>query len=159
MLWVGCNCFLLLFVMLNLECRVSNDYKWTQIVLRLSTTWPLQILCTVTTIRVISTQIAFHVHKNLCTLFIPLCKNNLNLPMCSSFLLPHAWLSPPLIHVVMLATSLCYPDFLCLFVFTENDFVVQPKTRYLLVNVKAGFHSSYSGDRKNITEQVHWVYV
>ena len=30
-------------------------------------------------------QTALDVHKNLCTVLIPLCKNNLNLPMCSSF--------------------------------------------------------------------------
>ena len=75
--------------------------------------------------------------------------------MCSSFFLPHTWLPPPLVHVVMLATLLCCTDFVCLLVFTENDFVAQPKIRYLLVNLKAGFHSFYFGDRKNIIEQVH----
>ena len=73
------------------------------------------------------------------------------MPVCSTFFLAQAWLRP-LVHVAMLATCMCCSDFLCLFVFTENDFVVQPKTRYLLVDLKAGFHSSYFGDRKNITE-------
>ena len=72
------------------------------------------------------------------------------MPVCSSFYLPlaylpHAWLRP-LVHVVMLATCLCRSDLLCLFVFTENDFVTQPKTRYLLVDLKAGFQSSYFGE-------------
>ena len=50
-------------------------------------------------------QKALHVHENLCTVLIPLCKNSLNLPMC--FFLPCAWLPFPLVHlVVMLATSL-----------------------------------------------------
>ena len=47
-----------------------------------------------------------------CTVFIPLCKNNLNLPIC--FFLPCAWL-PPLVHcVIILAPSLrCADFFLC----------------------------------------------
>ena len=58
---------------------------------------------------------------------IPLCKNNLNMPMCSSFFLPCGWLSSPLVHyVVMLATLLRCADFLFCFVFTEADFVAQP---------------------------------
>ena len=73
--------------------------------------------------------------------------------MYSSFFLPRAWLPPPLVHhVVMLATYLYCTGFVCLFVFTENDFVAQPKTRYLLFNLKTGFHSSYFADGKNITE-------
>ena len=31
------------------------------------------------------TQTALHMHRNLCTVSIHLCKNNLNLPMCSFF--------------------------------------------------------------------------
>ena len=53
-----------------------------------------------------------------------LYKNNLNLPMCSFFSVLY-WLSPPLLHhVVMLATSLRSTVFL--FVFTEVNFVAQP---------------------------------
>ena len=152
MLWVGCSCFLLLFVMLNLECRVFNDYKWTQTVFRLPTTWPLQILCTVTTVHVMCTQIASYMHKNLCTLLIPLCKNNLNLPMCSSFFLPMLGCLLLLFMLSCLLPVCAALIFFCLFVFTKNDFVAKPKTRYLLVSLKAGFHSSYFGGRKNITE-------
>ena len=81
--------------------------------------------------------------------------------MCSSFFfLPCAWLPPPLVHhVVMLATLPCCADCFCLFVFTGTIFTAQPETRYLLVNLKADFHSSYSADEKNITEQDPWVYV
>ena len=53
-------------------------------------------------VHVTCTQAAVHMHKFLSMLLIPLCKNNLNLPMCS-FFLPRAWLPPPLIHhLVML---------------------------------------------------------
>ena len=119
-----------------------------------------QIAWTVVTVHVHITcmQKVLHEHENPCTLLIPLCKNNLNLPMCF-FFLPHAWLPPPLVHhVVMLATSLRCADFVCWFVFTENVLAAQPKTRYLLVNLKAGFHSSYFADRKNIIEYVCWVH-
>ena len=58
-----------------------------------------------------------HLHKKLCMVLIPLCKNNLNLPMCSFFFLPCASLPSPLDHcVVMLANSLCCAVFfVCLF--------------------------------------------
>ena len=96
-----------------------------------------------------------HMHENLCTLLIPLCKNNLNLPMSSSFFF-YPVLGCLLLLFIMLVCllPLCAGLilFVCLFVFTENDFVAQLKTRYLLVNPKAGFHSSYFGDRKKITE-------
>ena len=66
---------------------------------------PSQIACTVRTMYVTCMQKALHVHQNLCTVLILLCKNNSNLPLC--FFLPCAWLPFPLIHpVVMLATSL-----------------------------------------------------
>ena len=42
---------------------------------------PSQIACTVTIVHVTCTQKAFHVHENSCTVLIPLCKNNLNLPI------------------------------------------------------------------------------
>ena len=66
-------------------------------------------------------QMALHQYKNLCMVLIPLCKNNLNLPMCSSFFLPCAWLPPPFVHhVAMLATSLhCADFFVC---FCRNQF-------------------------------------
>ena len=50
-------------------------------------------------------QPALHMHKKLCTVFIPLCRKNLNLPVCS-FFLPCAWLPPLFHHVFMVATSL-----------------------------------------------------
>ena len=78
--------------------------------------------------------------------------------MCS-FFLPRAWFPPPTVHhVVMLGSSLrCAVVFLlfffvCLFVLTKNDFVAQPKTIYLLFKLKAGFHSFYFADGKNIIE-------
>ena len=80
-------------------------------------------------------QTALHMHENLCTILIPLCKNNLDLPMfffffffCPMFGCLH--------HVVVLATSLrCADFFVCL----------------LLQKPKVGFHSSYFADEKNIT--------
>ena len=79
------------------------------------------------TAHVMCKQTVLHVQKNSCTALIPLCKNTLNLPMCSSFFLPYAWLPAPLVHhVVMLATSLHCADYFCLFVFTETNFVAQP---------------------------------
>ena len=87
---------------------------------------PLEIASTVKTVYVTCTQMALHVHKFLCMILIPLCKNNLNLPMCY-FFLPCAWLPPPLVHhVVMLPTLLHCTDFDCFFVFTEVDSVAQP---------------------------------
>ena len=40
---------------------------------------PSQIACTVTTVYIMFMQMALHVHKNLCTVLIPQCRNNLNL--------------------------------------------------------------------------------
>ena len=62
---------------------------------------PSQIACMVMTVL-----------KNLCTVLIPLCKNNFN----SFFFLSCAWLPPPLVHcVLMLATLLCYTEFFVCF--------------------------------------------
>ena len=41
---------------------------------------PSQTACTVTILHITYTQTAFHVHENSCTVLVPLCKNNLNLP-------------------------------------------------------------------------------
>ena len=109
---------------------------------------PSQIVCTVMTVT--CTQTALYVCKNSCTLLIPLCKNNLNLPMCSFFFYPV--LGCLLLSFIMLPCLLPLCAALIMFVFTENDFVARPKTRYLLVNLKTGFHSSYFGDGKNIVE-------
>ena len=38
-----------------------------------------QFACTVTTMHIMCTQRALHVHENLCMVLIPLCKNDLNL--------------------------------------------------------------------------------
>ena len=42
---------------------------------------PSQIACTVTTVQVTCMQMALHAHENLCTVLIPLHKNDLNLPI------------------------------------------------------------------------------
>ena len=42
---------------------------------------PSQIVCIATTVHVMCMQAALCVHKNLCMVLIPLCKNNLNLPI------------------------------------------------------------------------------
>ena len=42
---------------------------------------PSQIVCTVTAMRVTYTQTALRVHENSCPVLIPLCKNDLNLPI------------------------------------------------------------------------------
>ena len=36
-------------------------------------------------------KVGLIINKNLYTVLIPLCKNNLNLPLRSSFFLPTAW--------------------------------------------------------------------
>ena len=83
-----------------------------------------QIAWIVTTVYAMYTQTALHIHENSCTVLIPLCKNNLNLPMCPSFFLPYAWLPPPVHDVAMLATlSALIFLFVC---FTKANFVDQP---------------------------------
>ena len=61
-----------------------------------------QIACTVSTVHVMYMQATLCVHKNLCTVLIPLCKNNLNLSMVSSFFLPCAYFSRLLVHPVVM---------------------------------------------------------
>ena len=124
--------------------------------------WPIfieykrlsQIACTVMIMHITSTQAVLHVHKNLCMLLIPLCRNDLNLPMCSFFFFPV--LGCLLLSFIMLSCLLLLCTvlilFVCLFVFTENHFVAKPKTRHILINLKAGFHSFYFADGKNIIE-------
>ena len=103
---------------------------------------------------------ALHMHKNLCMVLIYLCKSNLNLPMCSSFFsalsLVASFSLSLYCHSHSLA-ALCW--FFCLFVFKEANFVVQPEIKHVLVNLKAGFHSSYFADEENIMELACWVYV
>ena len=103
------------------------------------------------------TQTALHMDENSCSLLIPLCENNLNLPMCS-FFLPCGWLPLPLIHhVVMLATLLgCAELFVC---FYRNLFCSPAINQISLSQIKVGFHSSYFADGKNIVKQAHWVYI
>ena len=59
-------------------------------------------------------QTALHVHKNSCTVLISPCKNNLNLPMYSSFFYP---VLGCLLLSFMLSCSLprCADFFVCLF--------------------------------------------
>ena len=115
-----------------------------------------QIECTVIT--VMCTQTALHVQKNLCTLSIPLCRNNLNL-LCSSFFCCPVLGCLVSLIVLSCLLPLCAALFLFVWLFfIENDFAAQPKTRYLLVNLKTGFYSSYFTDRKNIIGSFRWVY-
>ena len=58
-------------------------------------------------------KMGLDMHKNSCTVLIPLCKNNLIMPMCSSFFLPWTWLPPLLVHHV--ATSRFCTDCFCCF--------------------------------------------
>ena len=51
----------------------------------LTSCWPSQIACIVTTVYVTCTQNALHIHEHLCRVLIPPCKNNLNLPIRLSF--------------------------------------------------------------------------
>ena len=99
---------------------------------------------------------ALHMHENLCMVLIYLCKSNLNLPMCSSFFsalsLVASFSLSLYCHSHSLA-ALCW--FFCLFVFKEANFVVQPEIKHVLVNLKAGFHSSYFADEKSIIELVY----
>ena len=86
---------------------------------------PSQIACMVTTVHVTCMETVLHVHENLCTVLIPLCKNNLNLTICSFFsvLCLVAFSHSLCCHACYFAVLCC---FFCLFVLTENDFVAQP---------------------------------
>ena len=42
---------------------------------------PTQIVCMAATVHIMCMQMVLRVHENLCTVLIPLCKNNLNLPI------------------------------------------------------------------------------
>ena len=81
---------------------------------------PSQIACTVKTLHVTRTQTALHVHKSLCTILIPLCKSNLNLPIFFPF-----FSALCLVAFIMLSCLLprCAAQIFCLFVFTDIDFV------------------------------------
>ena len=48
--------------------------------------------------------------------------------------------------------------FFCLFVFTEGDFVVQPKTIHLLVNLKADFYWSLQSGKVSLNRFVGFTY-
>ena len=50
------------------------------------------------------TQTMLHVQENLCTVLIPLCKNNLNLPVCSSFFF--CLVSDCLLHLFIILSCL-----------------------------------------------------
>ena len=121
--------------------------------------WPIfieynrlsQIACTVMIMHITCTQC--YMCTTICACYWFLYVEMIWICQCALFFLPHAWLPPSLIHhVAMLATSLRCANFVCLFVFTENDFVAKPKTRYILINLKAGLHSFYFADGKNIIE-------
>ena len=101
---------------------------------------PSQIACTVTTVHVTCLQTALNMHKDLCILLIPLCKSNFNLLMCSSFS------AAPCLVASSCCSSCCHACyfsalhwFFCFFIFTENDFVAQPKTRLSLSQSKGWF--------------------
>ena len=94
-----------------------------------------------------------------CMVLVSLNKNNLNLPMCSSFLsalcLVASSSCSSCCHAHSLAVLRLF--FVCLF---SKELILQPSHNlYLVVNLKVGFHSSYFADKKNIIEQVHWVYI
>ena len=106
----------------SIKYKTKNDNTWNKcqfISLR-----PSQIACTVTTMHVTCMQTTLHVDENFCTLLIPISKNNLNMPMCSFFVL---------CLVASSSCSLCYHacylpalhGFFCLFIFTEDNFVAQ----------------------------------
>ena len=65
------------------------------------------------------TQTALHMHENLCTILIPLCKNNLDLPMFFFFFffLPCVWLPSSCCRTCYFAALRW---FFCLFAFTET---------------------------------------
>ena len=110
------------------------------------------------TMHVMRMQVALHMHKNLCALLIPLCKNNLNLPMFSFFcpLFGCLFLLSIMMSCLLPRCGVLIFLFVC---FYRERFYSQSKTRYLLVNLKAGFHSSNFADGKIVIEWVCWVYV
>ena len=96
-----------------------------------------------------------HVKKNLCMVLIPLCKNNLNLRMCSSFFfLPCALLLLLLFIVLSCLLPRCAALIFLSVCFYRSRFCYPAINQIsdLLVNLKAGFHSFYFADRKNTIE-------
>ena len=71
--------------------------------------------CMVTTVHITCTQTTLHVHKSLCTILIPLCKNNLKLPMPSFFCPVFGYLLLLLTWAAMLAISLHWAHFFVCF--------------------------------------------
>ena len=59
-------------------------------------------------------------------------------------------------HVYYFA-ALCW--FFCLVIFTEADFVAQPKTRYFSVNLRTGLHSSYFANRKISLSRLYHIHI
>ena len=60
--------------------KVIIDFDLTKSYFSLATR-PSQIACMVVTMHIMCGQSMLHVRKNLCTVLIPLSKNNLNLPL------------------------------------------------------------------------------
>ena len=91
----------------------------------------------------------------------PRFKNNLNLPICCFFFFISSVLSSLLLFFVVLLCLLprCTALIFLFACFYGSQFLVQPKTRYFLVNIKTGFHLSYFENGKNIIEQGRGSYV
>ena len=100
-------------------------------------------------------------YKNSCMVLIYMCKNNLNLPICSFFF------SALCLVASVSLSSCCHACFLTalgwfffLFIcFWESRFCSPAIIQTYLSQSKAGYHSFYFADKKNIIELVRWVYV
>ena len=76
------------------------------------------IVCAVAIMYIMCMQLALHIPKNPCTILIPLCKNNLNLPICLSFFQPRFFSLDCLLHsFIILSCSLlcCAALFVCFY--------------------------------------------
>ena len=75
-------------------------------------------MCAVTIMYIMYMQLALCIPENPCTVLIPLCKNNLNLPMCLSFFQPCSFSLDCLLHsFIVLSCSLlfCAELFVCFY--------------------------------------------
>ena len=141
--WVG-KIFKIYGVQVKAKCicqsiysRVDGNYK------------PSQIASTVTTVHVTCTQTALHVYEKSWKVRYWFLDVKIIL-ICQCV---HLFLFALRLVASSSRSSCCHACYhaalhwmFCFFVFTETDFVAQPWTRYLLINVKASFHSPYFVD-------------
>ena len=102
-------------------------------------------------------QTALQVHENLCMVLIPLCKNNLNLPICSFFFCP---VLGCLLSFIVLSCLL--PRFttliFCLFVcFYRNQFF-SPVVNQISLNPSKGWNLTLQTEKISLNRSTGFMY-